>query len=1136
MSDIKWTTEQLDAIGARDAKVLVNAAAGSGKTAVLTTRIINRLVPENGDEPVRADRLLVVTFTKAAASEMRERIEKGLKEVLKTAAHNGDMKKRRFVQNQIKQLQGAKICTIDSFCQSFVKEYFHILNIDPNFRIAQKSEERQLRDEVFDNLMERLYEKKDASFMLLASRCTKSGREDMLRDMVERIYNFTSNMPYPIAFIETAAKDYLTEEGFFKTAWSRKLKEEQVERLKLVLESLDDALFGLQKEKLEKIIQMPYEQSLPELRNFAFDAPDDIDENTKSEFVKISNDMKELCDHMPSDIKQTEEFLKEVFYPEIKALADVTVSFIREIEAQKHSKSVFAFSDIEIMAYRLLFENDAVRREQIARFDEILIDEYQDTNELQDGIFQMLTNGKNLFMVGDMKQSIYRFRGSEPLVFRSKADSYSYDEKARERKITLTKNYRSRNEVLLSINDLFEKSMSRVVGELNYDVGERLNLGNDGFVDTGCSYKSEFALLEIDAEDDDALDKADVEAEYIAKKILEMKKNGFLVRDRDETRPLKNSDIVILMSSHKTEGENYTEVLGKYGIACVCNNEGYFEQAEIKLAMALLAAIDNPERDIPMAAVMRSFIGGFSDDEIARIRLNGKNVSLYRSLQDICAKFDALKEKNKLTAAGEIFGEKAVMFVGKINSWRDKSRYMSCQRLVNMLFEEAGFYAFFSGEDMGERTANLQLFFDKAKDFERSGYRGIFTFLRYIERLAKNGDDLESKRTNTDGDYVRMMTIHKSKGLEFPVVFLAGCEKRFNRKDAEGKMLLHQKLGISLDYTDYNDGVLILNPLRGIFENTIKGELLSEEMRKLYVALTRAKEKVIVTAGIKKTSKLPERLADWQSMSAFEMKNEAKNAKTFTDWLAPVAMNSENWEFDFVQGLECGEAVLAEKTPTKPELPDIEKMKEILSYSYPFAAKNLKSKAAVSDFKGISHQRLSEKPRFLQDKKVSGADFGTAVHKIMETLPRNRGEDREYISEHISLLSQSGDITEKLAESIAPEKIVKFFQSPLGKRFQKAKEVHSESEFEITLDAKELLGEYENEQILLQGIIDCWFEEEDGIVLVDYKTDRVENLEEIHQKYDVQLDLYARALEKIAKKRVKEKFIYLFSKDCVVQC
>ncbi len=1167
MSDVIWTAEQESAIEARDAKVLVNAAAGSGKTAVLTSRIIKRLIPDNGEEPVRADRLLVVTFTRAAAAEMRERIERGLKDELIKAAESGDMKKRRFVSNQVKHLAAAKISTIDSFCQSVVKEYFHILGVSPSFQIVQKTEEKLMRQDVFDKLSERLYKEKDSSFMLLVSKCARSGREDTVRNLVERLYDFTANLPYPEEFIENSANEYLCENGFENTAWARKHEEKITERFKLFTEVYSGWFIPDEEEKGEKsavkilteelsqlnsIASMPFLEKLTAMRNFGkekLDLDNQSIKSTRDDIIAIINSM---ADDLGADISKLEETLKKIFYPQARALADVTLKFLSEMTEAKKKNSVLSFSDIERMTYRLLAENDGVREEIKRRYDEILIDEYQDTNALQDGIFEMITDGKNLFMVGDMKQSIYRFRGSEPLVFRNKSDRYKNRKNSKERKISLTKNFRSRNEVLRSVNDLFEQCMSRVVGELEYDKKQRLNLGNDGYTKTGDDYKSEFVLLARDTSGENVPQRAELEAEYIAKRIVEMKKNNFKIRDKikveedgvtktvDGVRTIKNSDILILMSSHKTDGRIFSDVLSRYGIDCYVEHEGYFTRPEIKLMMALLSAVENPQRDIPLVAVMRSVVGGFTDDEIALIRAHEPKKSFFDALCSVYSKYLTLKSKGNVDAGGEIFGEKVAGFVERLNLWRDKSRYMSAERMVNMLYRETGIYSFFGATDGGEATANLRLFFDRARQYEKAGYRGLFAFLRHMQKLQEGDEDLEGAGYLSGGDFVRIMTIHKSKGLEVPVVFLAGAGKKFNRKDAQGSLVMHSRLGFSMDYTDYNENVSIVSPVNDMFARTIKDELLSEEMRKLYVALTRAKEKVIVTSCIANDAKTREKLENWQTIGSVGMRNEASGATTFTDWLAPVSMNSKNWKFEFVESLECAkkEPLDKEITTTKEELPDKEKAISILTYKYPYASVGLKSKAAVSDFKGTGKSVMSEKPKFLSKKKAGGAEFGTAVHKIMETLPRERGTDKQFIERHIEALVEAGHISEELLRTLNAEKIMKFYTTDLGKRFVESKSVHSESEFEIGVDAKRLTGNssQKGEQILLQGVIDCWFEEDDGIVLIDYKTDRVQHIDEIHEKYDIQLELYAEALEKITKKTVKEKFIYLFSLDCVVQC
>ena len=1162
MSNVVWTKEQESAIVARDAKVLVNAAAGSGKTAVLTSRIIKRLTPDNDEKPVRADRLLVVTFTRAAAAEMRERIERGLKNELIKASEDGDLKKRRFISNQIKQLASAKISTIDSFCQSVVKEYFHILNISPSFQIVQKSEEKLMREEVFDRLTDKMYKENNRSFIMLAERCARSGREDSVRELVEKLYDFSANLAYPEEFIDNAAEEYLCKAGFYSTEWAKRIESSINEKLKVYIEIYNDSLLTVltddslifkitaERDAIEKMYDLPLIEKMASMREFKAEKLESDIGAIATIRDNIAKSIRAEGDAFSEDTTDLEGILKDIYYPQARALADVTIEFKKALDEAKRKSSVLSFSDIERMTYSLLADNEAIREEIKNRYDEILIDEYQDTNELQDGIFEMITDGKNLFMVGDMKQSIYRFRGSEPLVFRGKADTYIAHEDAKERKITLAKNFRSRKEVLNSVNELFVSCMSRIVGEIKYDDTQRLNLGNDGYEKNGEDYTSEFVLIEQDKSGDNTHSRAELEAEYIARRIVDMKKNGFLVRDKievqkdgavevvDGTRPIRNSDILILMSSHKTDGPIFRETFMKYGIDCYCDHEGFFVQPEIKLMMSLLRVIENPQLDIPLVAVMRSVVGGFTDDEIATIRAYERKKSFFDALCSVYAKYLLLKDKGNISEGAELFGDKVAVFVERINLWRDKSRYLSAERMINMLYEQTGIYSFFGATDSGQAVANLQLLFDRAKQYESAGYRGLFAFLKYMEKLEKTGDDLEGAGFSAGGDYVRIMTIHKSKGLEEPVVFLAGTSKRFNMKDASGKLVMHNRLGFSLDYMNYNENVLIQSVVKGMFANAIKEELLSEEMRKLYVALTRAKEKIIVTAHIEKNAKTEEILENWKEIGSINMASEATNANTFAEWIGPISMNSDFWKFMLIENLEFEEKTTEEKKIDSIDLPDKKTALSILNYSYPYAAIGIKSKAAVSDFKGFQKGKLSEKPKFMSGKRMGGAEFGTAVHKIMETLPREKGNDEIYIKKHLESLTEAGFITEEIAKTVNADKILKFYSSELGKRYMAAEKVNQESEFEIGIDASRLTGDMslKGEEVLLQGVIDCWFEEEDGIVLIDYKTDRVKEIDEIHQKYDIQLELYAEALEKIAKKRVKEKFIYLFSMDCVVQC
>lgn len=524
------------------------------------------------------------------------------------------------------------------------------------------------------------------------------------------------------------------------------------------------------------------------------------------------------------------------------------------------------------------------------------------------------------------------------------------------------------------------------------------------------------------------------------------------------------------------------------------------------------------------------------------MRAGSREKCFYDILFDIYSKYLTKKDSDELSAEADEFGKKTARFCEQLLEWRDMSRYMSAEQMVRTVCEQAGLYAFFGAVDGKEAQANLQLFFDRAQQYESAGFRGLFAFLRHMESLEANSEDLQGASVADSADCVRIMTIHKSKGLEMPVVFLAGSGKRFVKKSAEGKLLIHKELGIALDYVSYEDGVEITSPVHETVAGAIRSELLSEEMRKLYVALTRAKEKLIVTACIgNKKGELDKRAAKWEDTGLCGLAEEAADAGGFIDWIAPAAMESAAWKYEYIP---CAETEYRQEEIAQKEYDRGFAAPEntgILDYKYPYAAERLKSKAAVSEFKGVVHSdaALAAKPAFLEPEgAVTGTEFGTAVHMIMELLPKEHGRNVEQINRQINSLVQKGKIRPELLRTLTADKIVKFYSSDIGMRIAAAENVFRESEFEIGADAAQLYNDpsLEGEEALLQGVIDCWFYEDGEIVLVDYKTDKVQDLEEIHQKYDIQLALYAGALEKITKKRVKEKFIYLFSRDIVIQC
>lgn len=1159
MSDIGFTKEQQSAVDARGVNVLVSAAAGSGKTAVLTERIIKMLLPYDGTKPVDADKLLVVTFTRAAAGEMKERIEKKLKSEQKKANDSSDIARKKLISQQIKKLQAAKITTIDSFCQGLIKEYFHVLDIDPSFSVIEEYESLSVSRDVFEKLVSELYSQKDEAFMFFTSHYCPNGSEAILRDMVFELVSFTSSFPYPEEFIIKKAEEYACISGIEGSVWYSKLTDKFKRDVKKLIKIYDNAismvpegsdwdkvrgLLSEERERASALLDIDIEAAVEYINNFEyarFNLPKAAEEALRNKLKdyrdKAKSAMKEIPEIIAGDLKLTERFLREKIYPLAKALADITVRFIKAVDEYKRERSVLDFSDVARMAYRLLDENEEIRSVQQKRYSEILIDEFQDTNHLQDGLFEMISNGHNLFMVGDMKQSIYRFRKSDPLVFRNKSDAYSTDEEAGERKIILSSNFRSRDTVINSVNVLFESVMSRTVGELDYDFEQKLYSGNRNYSDTGHSYTAECIVISSKGEKADSDKRQEMEAEFIAKRINKLVKEGFTVYDKDaeSERPIEYSDIAVLMSSHKKAFPVYKKVFDKYAIEFSCETVGFFSTPEIKLMMSLLRIIENPERDVNMVAVMRSAIGGFSDDEIALLRVCYPNKSFYRCLLGAYSKF--ISEEKTLEGGSYELGKRIALFCESIMRWRDMARYMSADRIVRMLYENTGLYAFFAAASGEDATGNLRLFFDRARLSEQNGFSGLYKFLRQMERLESSDKDMEGAKTFSGGNCVRIMTIHKSKGLEMPVVFLAGCGREFNTMSASGRMLLHSELGFSMDYISYEEGITVKSPIHDIIADEIIAELKSEEMRKLYVALTRAREKLIVTASL--GEKAEEEISKWKKTDTAALQKAAADAKRFIDWIAPVAANSECWEFGLYEYEEETAIGQAEKREIQPINICVDSC-AILDYKYPYAAVGVKSKNAVSDFKGVSHSgsEAMRKPSFLNENLHSGALYGSAMHLILEKIPHDITADTERISLFIQTLVKEGEISEVFSESIDPVKIYNFFNSDIGKRLLASDFVRKESEFEISADANELYpgNGLEGESILLQGVVDCWFVEDDEIVIVDYKTDRVNNEEEIHQKYDIQLELYAKALEKITKKRVKDKFIYLFSTESVIQC
>ena len=1181
MSKRNWTTDQLDAIKTKyrsngeSCNLLLSAAAGSGKTAVLVERVIQKILPKNNEAGIDIDKLLIVTFTNAAAREMSDRIAAALSDELENALKDGDTQKVKLIKRQQLLLGISQITTIDSFCLKLIREHFNVLGIEPDFSIADTSQAEILSEEALDELFSQLYEENDEDFLNLLSVYATSRSDSGLSDLVRHIYNFTRAIPYPIDWLYQKVDQLKCPNGIFETAWFKRGFDSCKKALNDAVSFAQKGLYMMcETPDIDTFLNSnPPEKKVPVydewkayykafyydyillreakdadftrlsliLKDFSFSSLARLDSKTDEEKgilkalrERVKSAISKAKEFALFDPSETEKQMRDVLYPTARALSELVEKYDRLFTKKKLEKNILEFHDAEQLTAKLLSENPEIALLVQEKYDEILMDEYQDTSLLQEEIFRHVTRGDNLFMVGDMKQSIYRFRNSDPTIFKAKSDTYEMTEDAHNRKIVLSMNFRSRQEVLDSVNDIFQAVMSEDAGELDYDETQRLYCGNKDYEKKNSSYRSECFIIEApdsdyEAEDDEDVTNPALEARLVAEEINKLKREGFRVFDGKGYRNIQNRDIVILMSSFKYSADIYMSELQNAGIDCFAESSGYFERNEVVTMLALLKTLCNPYCDIPLLAVMRSPIGNFSDDELATIRTCKKG-NFFGAVKEIAQSEDDLSKK-------------ATAFITKLNRWREYARYMSSDKLLWQLYEESDFYAYSGAIPDGEEAqANLRLLFERAKQYESGGFEGLFNFVRYMEHVEQKDTDLSSaKLVGESHNVVRIMTIHKSKGLEFPVVFITGGAKRFNKSSGDGRVLLHKDLGVAPEFVDADAGFRAETMQRAVFKNVSNAEQVSEEIRKLYVATTRAKEKLYFVATVSGNtdksgrSGLEKAMDTWKSMisdgNAVFTANEVLSASGFADWVAPVAICSENWDFTAINHTEIGSSYFDNGTTEIDEAPQFDPVK-ILSYTYPYKGiSDLPTKVSVSELKAKSETVIVPKPAFLSEKKQDGASYGTTLHKLMQHITPTENMSRDDVVSAINELVSNKIITDTEAEIVNPDKIAEFYASDLGKRITASGKVYREQPFEVEIDVSMAYPDVTDtdEKILLQGVIDCFFYEDDEIVLVDYKTDRYDNIGEIHEKYDRQLELYKYALEKITKKTVKDCYIYLFS-------
>lgn len=1262
---VSWTTEQQQVIDLRNRNILVSAAAGSGKTAVLVERIVKIITDKN--HPVDIDHLLIVTFTNAAAAEMRERIGNAIEKALDEQPGN------EHLLRQLTLIHNAQITTIDSFCLYVVRNHFHEIDLEPNFRIGDEGELKLLREDVLGRVLEQNYEEPSEAFSDFVEGYASGRTDAALNEMILQLYEFSRSYPWPEKWLDSFVGAYRieTREELDRAEWLAPLTENICFVLKDCEQLLKQALAITQQDDgpdmYEKAVQSDLEkyEGLSRLTSFCelsgalsdikydrlassrgFEGDPDKLELVKSLREQAKDVVKKLCkqyffcspEMMIEQLERTEPMLEEV--------VRLTKQFADEFAAAKRRKNLVDFHDVEHFALQILVDEETEKAKKTAEefrdtFEEIMIDEYQDSNEVQETLLRSISREErgenNIFMVGDVKQSIYRFRLARPELFMKKYDSYSLEESTTQR-IDLHKNFRSREEVLTCTNDIFYKIMARSLGNVEYDAEAALYPGASYPV--SADFIPEILLADSNdelLEDTELTDKKTLEAKIVAEEIKHLMKTQQVTDKAAGTlRAAHYSDIVILLRSLSGWADSLVEVLNGNGIpAHTVSSTGYFSTVEVQTVLSMLRLLDNPRQDIPMAAVLRSPMAGLTDEELAVLRLEDGSVPFHEAVLELAEGLyeeDGQKEISDSEAdrkQGRNADEKTenhieitahrklLKFYKKYKQLRQLVPDTPIHELIEIILRETGYGHYVAAMPAGNRrTANLNMLLEKAAAYEKTSYKGLFHFVRYIDELQKYDVDFgEADMVGENEDVVRIMSIHKSKGLEFPIVIVSGMGKNFNKQDTRSKMVLHPELGIGLDYMDGKKRIKSPTIAKKAIAKQIDLENLGEELRVLYVALTRAKEKLILTGTLKDA---PEKLEFFRQQANLSKAADRplsyltrEGASGYLDWILPAVLSyGDKYP---VRIVEAAELVLDEVENQLEQNEDLTErigeikaadtqlvgqLKQRFSQRYPYQTDILrKNKYSVSELK---HRAMREKfeaeqeetipafleepvtptiPLFIQrqekitpDQNVSGQGVqvnrgalrGTAVHRVMECYDFT---SEKSVQEQMDAMEKEEKITADMRTLVKERIVADFVSSETGKRMALAQRMGAlyrekpfvmgfteeelenygfgagaqmiENEVQTENAQQEIVLEnvsrenhmHEEDLTLIQGIIDVFWIEDDGITVLDYKTDRVDTAQELIDRYATQLKLYADALERVfatRKLKVKEILIYSF--------
>lgn len=1267
---MKFTPEQQRVIELHNSNILVSAAAGSGKTAVLVERIIRMIC--DGEHPADIDRLLIVTFTNAAAAEMRERIAAGITARLETDPGN------EHIQKQSALLHNAQITTIDSFSLFLIRNHFNEIGLDPDFRVADEGEIKLLQQEVLAQLLEDAYAgqfvpEAPEQFHACVEYFCPGGRESVLEQHILNLSRYAGSFPWPEEWLEERKNDYAagdmealvhSDYGQYLTERVNRTVEGCLEKLREVkrLCELPDGPYMYGELTEAEIEQLERLTSCKDMEEQAAKVPtvtfgrlpskkDDSVDPAKRELAKaIRNSVKDtLSDLSESYFKTPLELAVEqgkACREPLRILLDLVLEFDRRLLAAKQERHLIDFSDMEHYALQILLKREKVEEsggtgtdrtetkyrivpsdvamEYRQYFQEILIDEYQDSNLVQEYLLSAISGEEegryNRFMVGDVKQSIYKFRLARPELFLEKYDTYQ--EAGDLCRIDLAKNFRSRIQVVDAVNGVFSRIMSREIGGIAYDDKAALYPGAVYPAQEDPAYGSELLLIrkpekgereesgigEQHAEGAGVLVDYDnvrqLEALAIAARIKQLKGSlKVMEKSTGELRPVRYSDMVILLRTTSGWDEEFKKILEQQGIPVyITSKTGYFGALEVQELLQFLRVLDNPRQDIPLFGVMQSVFGGFTQEEIAQIRSGGeghsrKRMTLYEALKEVAQSGRTVEEGEEISA-GESAGEEAELsqkadtFLQRIGHYRDLTPFTSIRDLLQRILDDYDYLNYVTALPAGsKRRANVEMLLTKASAFEKTSYFGLFHFIRYMEQLEKYDVDYgEADTLDENADVVRIMSIHKSKGLEFPVVFVSGLSKRFNMQDANQSLIVDMDLGVAVDYVDSVRRIKNKTLRRAVLSAKMKEDNLAEELRVLYVALTRAREKLILTAVLDKADEKWE-LAQMTGQERLTYLDFCE-AGSYMDFLLPILPKTgiavKTLRTEDLAAEELGEQlrmgdrreqlrlIACGETPLTGDPEENERklmhLRERFAYQYPHPGlQKLYTKTTVSELKiaamaekdEAAFHTFEEKevvpyiPGFRREQeKVSGAVRGNAFHRVMELLDfmyvfvesglfeKCPGDYETYrkrldaerlknrLEEFLQRETISLRLTEEYAKAVSLPKILNFLEQELAYRMWRAQEqglLYREQPFVLGIDAKRLDPDLpEGEKVLIQGIIDVFFIEDGEIVLLDYKTDVIDSLEALWNRYNVQIQYYEEALTKLMQMPVKERILYSF--------